>query len=140
MNLLCGVLNIHRSTETSSLPPVDMRTFHPSRGYSFMTEKAHESTVWCAQHSPFNRDVFITTGGNGGINLYKYSYPAQRSNKDDKGVPYGVMGTVVSLTSAQVAEQPIISFDWHLDKEGLACGASLDQTIKVFVAPKLHLL
>eukprot|EP00026_Physarum_polycephalum_P008488 Phypoly_transcript_08576.p1 GENE.Phypoly_transcript_08576~~Phypoly_transcript_08576.p1 ORF type:complete len:354 (+),score=44.01 Phypoly_transcript_08576:43-1104(+) len=118
----------------------DLRTFHSTKGYSYSTEKAHDSTIWCVQHSPFNRDVFITCGGNGSVNLYKYTYPAQRSKKDSKGIPYGIVGSVTCVVSSQVAEQPIISYDWNLNFEGLACGAALDQTLKVIVVPKLHLV
>ena len=49
----------------------DLRTQHPSHGFSYLTEKAHKSTVWLARHLPQNRDIFLTAGGNGGINLYK---------------------------------------------------------------------
>jgi hypothetical protein len=38
------------------------------------------------------------------------SYPAQRTNKDEKGVPCGVVGTVNCVASAQLAEQTIISY------------------------------
>jgi len=27
---------------------------------------------------PQDRDIFITQGGNGSVNLYKYSYPMKR--------------------------------------------------------------
>ncbi len=38
--------------------------------------------VWVCRHLPQNRDIFMTGGGNGSVNLYKYSYPAQRVKKD----------------------------------------------------------
>ena len=34
--------------------------------------------VWCVRHLPQNRELFMTGGGNGGFNLYKYHYPASR--------------------------------------------------------------
>ena len=49
----------------------DMRTQHPSEGFAHLSQKAHKSTVWLGRHLPQNRDVFCTTGGNGGVNLYK---------------------------------------------------------------------
>jgi len=33
--------------------------------------KAHKSTVWLARHLPQNRDVFMTLGGSGSLNLWK---------------------------------------------------------------------
>ena len=49
----------------------DVRTQHPEDGFAFLEEKAHKSTIWRSRHLPQNRDVFATTGGNGGLNLYK---------------------------------------------------------------------
>jgi WD repeat-containing protein 92 len=49
----------------------DMRTQHPSEGFASHTEKAHKATVWMCKHVPQNRDLFMTTGGNGGLNIYK---------------------------------------------------------------------
>lgn len=43
----------------------DMRTRHPVEGYAHTTERAHKATVWMAKHVPQNRDLFMTTGGNG---------------------------------------------------------------------------
>lgn len=45
-------------------------------------QEAHESTVWSVAHLPQNRDVFMTCGGNGSLELWKYAYPAQRRVKD----------------------------------------------------------
>ena len=53
-----------------------MRTYHPEKGYSGLEEIAHKSTIWGISHYPQNRDLFTTLGGNGGIRLYKYKYPA----------------------------------------------------------------
>jgi len=33
--------------------------------------KGHDSTIWSAKHLPQNRDVFMTTGGVGSLNLWK---------------------------------------------------------------------
>ena len=41
-----------------------MRTEHPVHGFSFLSQEAHQSTVWSARHLPQNRDVFMTSGGN----------------------------------------------------------------------------
>ena len=63
----------------------DMRTQHPVHGFSFLSQEAHQSTVWAARHLPQNRDVFMTCGGNGSLELWKYSYPSQRSIKEKDG-------------------------------------------------------
>lgn len=45
----------------------------------------------------------------------------------------GVAGTCELLNQRDVSTQPIIAFDWHPDKEGLAVMGSLDQTVKVAI-------
>jgi WD40 repeat protein len=49
----------------------DMRTFHPEKAYASTMQKAHESTVWTVSHLPQNREVWMTSGGNGSLNLWK---------------------------------------------------------------------
>nr|CCA21698.1 WD domaincontaining protein putative [Albugo laibachii Nc14] len=49
----------------------DMRTQHIEKGFACLVEKAHKSTVWQGKFMPQNREIFITAGGNGGINIYK---------------------------------------------------------------------
>ena len=50
----------------------------------------------------------------------------------------GVAGTVELLNARIVGTQPVVSFDWSPDKEGLACCACLDQSVRVFIVTKLH--
>jgi hypothetical protein len=57
----------------------------------------------------------MTSGGNGSLNLWKYTYPASRTAKDEHGQPLGVAGTVALINNAIVSSQPIGSFDWHAD-------------------------
>jgi WD40 repeat protein len=118
----------------------DMRTQHPVHGFSFLSQEAHQSTVWAARHLPQNRDVFMTCGGNGSLELWKYSYPSQRSIKEKDGHEKGVLGTVTQLQKKTFSTQPIASFDWNADKEGLAVMGVLDQTIRVVICTKLNLL
>ena len=91
------------------------------------------------KHLPQNRDLFMTCGGNGGLNIYKYKYPAQRTVKDVNGIQMGVAGSVELLNAKIISTQPVVSFDWSPDKEGLACMACLDQTLRVMIVTKLHL-
>jgi WD40 repeat protein len=116
----------------------DVRTHNATSGFAHMSEKAHKSTVWLGRHLPQNRDIFMTGGGNGGLNIYKYHYPTQRQGKDKDGLPTGVPGTVELLNSRIISSQPIVSYDWSPDKEGLAVAACLDQTVRVFITTKLH--
>eukprot|EP00985_Skeletonema_marinoi_P013168 scaffold6495_cov155-Skeletonema_marinoi.AAC.14 len=58
-----------------------MRTQHPTDGFAFTSERAHRSTVWLSKFLPQNRDIFLTGGGNGGLNIYKYHYPQNRVGK-----------------------------------------------------------
>lgn len=95
--------------------------------------------MWGVKHLPQNRDLFLTTGGNGGLNIYKYNYPAQRQSKDAEGRAVGVPGSVELLNSKVISTQPIVSFDWSPDKEGLAALACLDQTVRAYIVTKLHL-
>lgn len=60
------------STLESSFNVFDLRTQHPKSGFAQVVEKTRDnSTVWCVKHSPQNRDLFVTSGGNGALNLYK---------------------------------------------------------------------
>lgn len=69
-----------------------MRTFNSTNGYASLTEQAQKATLWGVKHTPQNRDLYVTLGGDGSLNLYKYFYPAQRSVKDNDGNERGVMG------------------------------------------------
>lgn len=118
----------------------DTRTQHPTKGFASVTEKAHKSTVWTARHLPTNRDVFMTTGGNGTLNLWKYNYPAKRAEKDSDEQLMGVPGTVQLVQNAVMSTQPINSFDWSPDKEGLCVCTAFDQTVRVVIVTKLKTL
>ena len=117
----------------------DLRTYHAADGYTCLTERAHKSTVWLCRHLPQNRDLFMTGGGNGGFNLYKYHYPPSRSKEHPKDkAPVGVMGSVELLNSRVISTQPIVSYDWSMDREGLGVACCLDQTLRVFIVTKLN--
>ncbi len=133
------------TTLESRIRIFDMRTQHPTGGFTSLVEKAHKSTVWCARHLPQNRDLFMTGGGNGGINIYKYHYPAARSRVLPQAPgdtaeqhPIGVVGSLELLNSKVISTQPIVNADWNADKEGLCVLACLDQTLRVFIVTKLN--
>lgn len=116
----------------------DMRTQHPTGGFSCLSERAHKATVWCVRHLPQNRDLFMTGGGNGGFNLYKYHYPASRTQMAKDDVPMGVVGSVELLNSRVISSQPVVSLDWSPDREGLCVLSCLDQTIRCYIVTKLN--
>jgi WD repeat-containing protein 92 len=116
----------------------DMRTQHPSQGFAYLSEKAHKATVWCVRHLPQNRDLFMTGGGNGGFNIYKYHYPKSRSVMYKDNLPVGVVGNVELLNSKVISSQPMVSFDWSPDREGLCVLSCLDQTLRCFIVTKLN--
>ncbi|CAE8711058.1 unnamed protein product, partial [Polarella glacialis] len=127
------------STLESTLVVYDLRTYHPTEGYAGRKEKVTKSTLWGAHFLPQNREVFASCGGNGTITLFKYSYPEERSIKDKEGIDRGVAGTVEMLNQKELSSQPVISFDWHMNKTGLCVFACLDQTCRVAICTKLHL-
>jgi hypothetical protein len=48
-----------------------------------------------------------------------------------------VAGTCELLNARVVSSQPVVAWDWHGEKEGLAVGAALDQTVRVYIVTKL---
>ena len=70
--------------------------------------------------------------------LYKYRYPDQRVVKDADGQNAGVAGTMELLNKRNVSTQPISSWDWSPDKEGLAVCGSFDQQIRVVIVTRLN--
>ena len=127
------------TTLESKIHVFDLKTLHPQLGYAGVSEAAHNSTVWGARYCPQNRDLFVSLGGNGSLNLYKYNYPTQRHMKDDNNVLKGVAGSLSLLNYKEVTTQPIISFDWHPDKLGLSCMCALDQSVKIYIITRLNL-
>uniref|UniRef100_A0A6P7G1M6 Dynein axonemal assembly factor 10 n=1 Tax=Diabrotica virgifera virgifera TaxID=50390 RepID=A0A6P7G1M6_DIAVI len=117
----------------------DVKTKHHKKGFACVTEKAHSSTVWSVKHLPQNRDIFMTTGGAGSLCLWKYTYPDKRVEKDADGIPYGIPGEISCLQNSTLSDQPITSFDWCVDKQGLAVCSAFDQTIRVLIVTKLNL-
>lgn len=93
------------TTLESKFRTYDMRTQHPTSGFAYLSEKAHKSTVWLAKHLPQNRDLFMTGGGNGGFNLYKYHYPNSRVKQDKVRMMCRVL-RCVSLVSLSVPFSP----------------------------------
>lgn len=130
----------------------DMRTQHPTKGFSHLEEKnagrsvgangvitGAKATVWCVRHLPQNRDIFATGGGTGSLRLWNYEYPGKRSVPGCDGYEEGVTGTLHMLQASTVSSQPIHCLDWHPDKLGLAVCGAFDQTVRVLLTTKLNL-
>lgn len=118
----------------------DLRTQHPKKGFAYLMEKAHKSTIWLAKHLPQDRDIFATGGGDGSLCLWKYNYPGKRKQADADGIEQGVIGSVQLLQNSSVSTQPINALDWSPDKQGLAVCTSFDQCLRVIVTTKLNLV
>ena len=93
----------------------DMRTQHQEEGFSYLTEKAHKATIWMAKHLPQNRDLFMTCGGNGGLNIYKYSYPSSRPRRTQTASSRACLG-VWSCSIPKCFHAACRVFDWSPDK------------------------
>lgn len=51
----------------------------------------------------------------------------------------GVAGTLTLLKASTLSTQPVNSFDWNVDMEGLAVCGAFDQTIRVLITTRLNL-
>lgn len=118
----------------------DVKTQHSKKGFAYLIEKAHKSTIWLVKHLPQNREIFATGGGDGSLCLWKYNYPEKRKEKDEKGIEQGIIGNVSLLQNASLSTQPISSLDWSPDKQGLAVCTSFDQCLRVIITTKLNLM
>ena len=80
------------------------------------------TTIWGAKFFPHERDIFVSLGGDGNLNFYNYDKNLFINNNNDKL-------NVVAYNN--ICSSPIIGFDWHLIKNGLACLISLDNTVRI---------
>ncbi|XP_026191197.1 WD repeat-containing protein 92 [Cyclospora cayetanensis] len=118
----------------------DLRTQHPEEGFAFQEQKLSSGTVWGVYPLPQNREIAATCTGGGTVSILLYSYPDQRSIADPQtGLMRGVVGSQQILNDAEVSTQPVVAWDWHPQKIGLAISASLDQQIRLTVVTKLSL-
>ncbi|XP_062128582.1 dynein axonemal assembly factor 10 [Drosophila sulfurigaster albostrigata] len=131
----------------------DMRTQHPTKGFSWTEERnagrsvgsngiiqGPKATVWTVRHLPQNRDVFLTGSGTGSIRLWKYDYPDRRVIENSDGAKEGVAGKLQMVSAVTLSSQPVHSFDWHPDKLGLAVAGAFDQSVRVLITTKLNTL
>ncbi|XP_050074961.1 dynein axonemal assembly factor 10 [Anopheles maculipalpis] len=140
------------TTLEGGLHVYDMRTQNPKNGFASVKEKtvgqslgtngvisAAKSTVWTVKHLPQNRDIFVTGGGSGNVRLWLYHYPEKRSKTLTDGEEEGVAGTLEMLHATTLSTQPVHTFDWSPDRQGLAVCGSFDQTVRVLITTNLNL-
>lgn len=127
------------STLEAKIHVFDLRTVDNEGKFAYTTATAHNSTVWCTRHLPHNRDVWASTGGNGSVHLWKYVYPSHRSKQTDLTSPIqGEAGEIKEVAKLHVTNQPITSYDWSVDKPGLAALTAIDQMIRLVFVTRLY--
>ena len=92
-----------------------------------LIDEVANTTIWGTKFLPQKRDIFISMGGNGSLNLYKYNdsdFIYDEIAKDKKG-------KLRLLNSTEICSQPIIGFDWHNIRYGLACLVAFDHIVKI---------
>lgn len=128
------------TTLSANMHVFDLRTINNNKSLASLTKTVHDSTVWCVKHLPQNRDIWMTTGGNGSLNLHKYKYPVSRTKINGKGRMIGVIGDVEHLNEITSSSQPITGFDWSPDRPGLCAFTAIDQMLRVMIVTKLNTL
>ncbi|KAL0212453.1 hypothetical protein RCL1_006079 [Eukaryota sp. TZLM3-RCL] len=109
----------------------DLKYFNEKRGYPSVKTRAHNGTVWRTKFVPTKKDLCVTTGGAGEVKLWKYTYPQERFAVDEVDGEYGLAGKVSLKSETCISTQPVSSFDWHPNREGLAVCSSFDQSVSV---------
>ena len=123
---------LYVSTLGGKVHAFDLRTFNTQSGFTGLVEQVCKSTVWGCYPLPQDRELSMVTTGDGSLNMYRYEYPAVRSEVDDSGVARGVAGTLKCIaTSENISTQPIVGFDWSHEKRGLFALTSFDQALRV---------
>ena len=97
----------------------------------------NNTTIWGTKFIPQKRDIFISMGGTGCLNLYKYNNDFISGEECHRNKNFGKMHL---LSSNEICTQPIIGFDWHNTKLGLFCLVAFDRTVKICTMNKLNLL
>ena len=102
-----------------------------------LMDEINNTTIWGTKFLPQKRDIFITMGGNGSLNIYKYN-----NNSDfnfDQGGNNRENGQLKVLNRFLISSQPIIGYDWHNIKFGLSCLVAFDRTVKICKFSQLNI-
>ena len=82
----------------------------------------NKTQLWGAKFLPQEKNMFVSLGGNGSLNLYKFEKSDFIDNNKEK---------LKIINSCRLSSLPIIGFDWHFIKTDLACLVSLDNSIRI---------
>ena len=127
------------TTFESKLHVFDLISNNPDFEFNSINDANHNSTIWGTKFLPQNKDIFISMDGNGVVNLYKYNNYDKKSNLDGNNIENEVKSTLSVLNTKEITTKPIIGFDWHKNKIGLACLISLDYSVKIELITRLNL-
>ena len=100
--------------------------------------EVNNTTIWGTKFLPQKRNIFISMGGNGSLNIYKYNY--SDFSYDDLDNNKIENQNLILLSNNIICSQPIIGFDWHNTKYGLFCLVELSHTAKICTIDKLNLI
>lgn len=117
-----------RLVATTSNSKICVCHVSPSDKSSRAVESGHRSTVWCATHLPQNPAIFMTSGGDGNLNLWQHNNDDNYSARSHK---------LELLASAGVSKEAISRFSWHPDKTGLGLATSFDQMLRIVIVTRL---
>ena len=127
------------TTFESKLHIFDLISQNPDLSFSSISDDTYNSTIWGTKFLPQNKDIFISMDGNGVVNLYKYNYPNKRNIINENNKLKENKGILKILNKKEITTKPIIGFDWHQNKIGLACLVSLDYSVKIEYISRLNL-
>lgn len=127
------------TTIESNFYVYDIKVQHPTKGFGHVKNNLQKHTIWTVRHLPQNREMFITTGGNGSVYLWKYKYPEERCKIEPDGDMITNPGKLQLIQNQLISTQPINNFRWCPGKLGLAVCTSFDQNIRLLIATKLNL-
>ena len=103
-----------------------------------LSDEIYNTTIWGTKFIPQKRDFFISMGGNGSLNLYRYNN--NDFNYTDEYDKNKKNGKINLISSNIICNQPIIGFDWHNIKLGLSCLVAFDRTVKICTMNKLNMI
>ena len=103
-----------------------------------LIDEINNTTIWGTKFVPQRRDIFVSLGGNGSLNIYKFHN--SDFNCDEIGSSNKENRKLKLINSHKISTQPIIGFDWHSIKFGLSCLVAFDRTVKICTINKLNLI
>lgn len=93
--------------------------------------------VWACISQSFSGTCLLSACYHCTCYFFFSSYPSQRVTTDSEGKEVGVAGSLSLQQNVTLSTQPINSFDWSPDKQGLCACTSFDQTVRVLIVTGL---